>query len=243
MLKTEIPRVVSGRDLIRDLNEAFDECIMLRNMDPDLDYYYAGPSCGLPVELIESKSRFLSNFTIFWITGTNTVQSEWFHTGNVRLLCTEHHLVAENAMTTDWQILATSGRLPVIYEPEILELDNILSRLGVPHMVDRKVFPFLSKAGMEAVSIVVDILADRIHSGAPVAEVRVEPLIDVDAGQWTEVVFTIQVNLNTAEANKEWDRVLENISEARRNIAKPEVATFLGENIGTHFTWVTDRDV
>jgi hypothetical protein len=125
----------------------------------------------------------------------------------------------------------------------ITEVVSVLSRLKVPCHIDQSVLPLLSKPILEAVRIVVDILSDRIDNGLPVEHVMVEPLVDIDAGQWKEVVFRVQVKLESRNANREWDYLLAQIAQKGAQLEDPEIAASLQEDIGIHFVWVTNSSV
>ena len=125
----------------------------------------------------------------------------------------------------------------------IAKMEEALNHLSVPYSIDERVIPLLDRATLEAANIVITTLADKISSGLPVKHIMVEPLTDVDAGQWEEVVLTIHASLNSREANQEWDAILTTISEIADGPTDTEVAAALLERIGIHFTWVTSSDV
>ena len=87
------------------------------------------------------------------------------------------------------------------------------------------------------------ILTDEILRGLPVRHVGIEPLIDRDVGQWSEVVFIVQVDLSSIEANREWDNILDKVSEVADKQEDKEVTTSLLEKIGIHFAWITADSV
>lgn len=125
----------------------------------------------------------------------------------------------------------------------ITEVVSVLSRLKVPCHIDQSVLSLLSKPILEAARIVVDILSDRIDNGLPVEHVMVEPLVDIDAGQWKEVVFRVHVKLESRDANREWDYLLAQIAQKGAQLEDPEIAASLQEDIGIHFAWVTNSSV
>jgi len=130
--------------------------------------------------------------------------------------------------------------------PEAARLVTIrtgLSQLSVPYHVDKGVLPLLNESTLQAAHIVTGILTDEILRGLPVRHVGVEPLIDRDAGQWSEVVFIIQVDLSSTEANREWDNILDRVSEVADKQEDKEVTTSLLEKIGIHFAWITADSV
>jgi len=125
--------------------------------------------------------------------------------------------------------------------PEAARLATIrttLSQLSVPYNVDKGVLPLLNESTLRAVNIVTGILNDEILRGLPVKHVGIEPLIDRDAGQWSEVVFIVQVDLSSTEANRAWDNILDRVSEVADKQEDKEVTNSLLEKIGIHFAWV-----
>lgn len=118
-----------------------------------------------------------------------------------------------------------------------------LNRLRVPVRVDERVLPLLDPPTVEAGRVVVGILADRISEGVPVNSVAIEPLTDVDAAQWAEVVFTLDVNLDTEQANHEWDEVLAMVSLVEESSTTMHIAESLRDRIAIHFAWTDDTDV
>ena len=118
-----------------------------------------------------------------------------------------------------------------------------LYRLQAPYELDERVLPLLDRATLAAASIVTNILSNKISGGLSANHVRVESLMDYDAGQWAEIVFTVHVNLNSKEANREWDDVLATVSDVAKKLSDQEVASSLLERIGIHFTWVATQHV
>ncbi len=122
-------------------------------------------------------------------------------------------------------------------------ITNALSQLRIPFEVDKEVLPLLNESTTQAVTVATGILVDEVSRGLPVKHITIEPLIDRDAGQWSEVVFTIQVDLDSDDANRSWDSILTQISELADMQTDNEVAIALLERIGIHLTWVTPDNV
>ena len=125
----------------------------------------------------------------------------------------------------------------------LIEIATTFSKLGVGYHVDKGVLPLLDEFTLSSVRIVTDILANEISRGLPVEQIEVKPLTDRDAGEWSEVVFNIQVRLDSAEANREWDNILTKVSEAADRQVDKEISASLLEKVGIHFKWVTSGDV
>lgn len=122
-------------------------------------------------------------------------------------------------------------------------ITNVLSQLRVPYEVDKEVLPLLNESTTQAVTIVTSILVDEVSRGLPVKHITIEPLIDRDAGQWSEVVFTIQVDLDSDDANRVWDSILTEVSEVADMQTGKEVAIALLGRIGIHLTWEISDNV
>jgi len=239
MPKTKIPRVVGGRDLIREANYAFDVSVISWS-EVEGVVSYATPSYGLPIELLESKSKFLSNFqtaATYYTTTVSPLERSWHE--STSQLRGEDYIFAHSITANDWQQMVTT----VTRLSAIDQLQDILALLSVPWSVNQQVLPLLDKATLEATRIVTQIIAERINSGLKVRKVRVEPLIDVDAGQWEEVIFTVNVDLKAEEANQEWDIILDRITEVTSGITDTDLSQSLREKIGIHFAWVTGSGI
>ena len=85
MPEIETSRVIPGPGFMKGMNEAYDEYIIAINAD--YGYFFDVPSNGIPIEVLESKSRFLSNLMVagsgthLVITGGSTPTispSPWF---------------------------------------------------------------------------------------------------------------------------------------------------------------------
>lgn len=126
---------------------------------------------------------------------------------------------------------------------EVVEKQLGLDRLGVRYDVNRQVLSLLDRPTLEAANIVTAVLSDSIAKGLPVEHVDVKPLTDYDAGQWQEVVFTIDVNLDSQDANEEWDSILDEIRAKADRQGDQTVIESLTERIGVHFRWKDDRHV
>lgn len=122
-------------------------------------------------------------------------------------------------------------------------ITNALSQLRVPYEVDKEVLPLLNESTTQAVNIVTGILNDEVSRGLPIKHITIEPLIDRDAGQWSEVVFTIQVDLDSDDANRAWDSILTEVSETADMQTDKIIAIALLERIGIHLAWVTPDNV
>lgn len=121
---------------------------------------------------------------------------------------------------------------------EPLTIKGILTQLQVPHSISKNVLPLLDTSRLRAINIVTGIIVQHISQGLPVERVDIEALIDRDAGQWTEVVFALRVNLSSDEANRKWDDILNEVSHTASTQTDKEVATSLREKIGIHFRWI-----
>jgi hypothetical protein len=126
---------------------------------------------------------------------------------------------------------------------ELIEKQLGLDRLGVGCNVNAQVSSLLDRPTLEAANIVTAVLSDSIAKGLPVEHVDVEPLTDYDAGQWQELVFTIDVNLDSQDANKEWDSILDEIRAEADRRGDEIVIESLTERIGVHFKWKGNRHV
>jgi hypothetical protein len=70
-----------------------------------------------------------------------------------------------------------------------------------------------------------------------------ELITDIDAGRWEEIVYNIQVNLSSQEANAAWDRVLQRIFKIAEEKNDKELMSALIEKIGIHFTRIASNCV
>lgn len=163
------------------------------------------------------------------------------------VLGTERRPKQVRLLSDEWNLC---GNLITIYSKEqtlettkLLTITTELSRMQVSSEVDKGVLSLLNETTMQAVSIINDILVNEVSQGLPVKHISIEPLIDRDAGQWSEVVFTIQVDLDSHHANHAWDNILNKVSEVADRQTNREVTTALLEKIGIHFTWVTPNNV
>lgn len=136
----------------------------------------------------------------------------------------------------NWLIIYSRKQAPEA--AKLLTLTRGLDQLSVPYQVDNGVLPLLNESVLQAAHIVIGILTDRILRGLQIKHVSVEPLLDRDAGQWSEVVFTIQVDLDSYEANHEWDNILDKVSKVAHKETNKEVVISLLEKIGIHFVWI-----
>jgi hypothetical protein len=126
---------------------------------------------------------------------------------------------------------------------EVVERQLGLDQLQVPYNINRQVSALLDRPTLEAANIVTAVLSDRIAKGLPVEHVDVKPLTDYDAGQWQELVFTIYVDLNSQDANKEWDNMLDEIGAKAHRQGDEIVIDSLSERIGVHFRWKVSNHV
>lgn len=126
---------------------------------------------------------------------------------------------------------------------EVVEKQLGLDQLQVPYNINRQVSSLLDRPTLEATNIVIAVLSDRIAKGLPVEHVDVKPLTDYDAGQWQELVFTIYVDLNSQDANKEWDSMLDEIRAKAHRRGDETVIDSLSERIGVHFRWKVSNHV
>ncbi len=112
-----------------------------------------------------------------------------------------------------------------------------LDILGVLYRISGEVLPYFDDVTVKASGVVARVLARRIAAGLAVEDVDVDVLTDYDAGQWSEVVFTVKVNLDSASANQEWDDTLAEISHLADRQHNKEVASALRNRISIHFRW------
>jgi hypothetical protein len=126
---------------------------------------------------------------------------------------------------------------------EAVEKQLGLDQLRVRYNIDTQVSSLLDRPTVEAANIVTAVLSDRIAKGLRVEHVDVTPLTDYDAGKWQELVFTIYVDLDSQDANKEWDSMLGEIRAKAHREGDEEVTESLTERIGVHFRWKVDNDV
>ncbi len=113
-----------------------------------------------------------------------------------------------------------------------------LDALRIPYHIAKDVLPYPDDATLKASRIVVGILARRVAAGLVVEAIDVDVLTDYDAGRWSEVVFTIKVNLDSTAANQEWDSFLAELSDLAESQPNKEVASVLRDRIAIHFRWV-----
>lgn len=126
---------------------------------------------------------------------------------------------------------------------EVVEKQLGLDQLRVPYNINPQVSSLLDGPTLEAANIVTAVLSDRIAQGLSVEHVDVKPLMDYDAGQWQELVFTIYVDLTSQDANKEWDSMLDEIRAKAHRRGGEIVIDALSERIGVHFRWKVTNDV
>jgi len=138
-----------------------------------------------------------------------------------------------------WENLRTTYflKFPQITVSPAAAIRTILDHLPVPYRIDVRVLPLLDRPTLKAVEIVTAILSERVSAGLTIEHVSIGILTDRDAGQWSELVFNIRVNLDSVGANQEWDNVLVKVSEEADGQVDGEVAVSLVEKIGIHFTW------
>lgn len=125
----------------------------------------------------------------------------------------------------------------------VVEKQLELDQLQVPYNINTQVSSLLDRPTLEAANIVTAVLSDRIAKGLPVEHVDVKPLTDYDAGQWQELVFTIYVDLDSQDANKEWDGMLDEIRAKAHRRGDEIVIDSLSERIGVHFRWKVNNHV
>ena len=126
---------------------------------------------------------------------------------------------------------------------ETIEEQLGLDQLQVTYNIDRQVSALLDRPTLAAANIVTAVLSTSIAKGLPVERVDVKLLADCDAGQWQELVFTIHVDLNSQDANREWDSILDEIRTKAHRESDEMVIASLSEKIGLHFRWKVTNHV
>jgi len=116
-------------------------------------------------------------------------------------------------------------------------------QLQVPYNINTQVSSILDRPTLEAANIVTAVLSDRIAKGLSVEHVDVKLLTDYDAGQWQELVFTIYVDLDSQDANKQWDSILDEIRAKANRQGNKTVIDSLSQKIGVHFRWKVSNHV
>ena len=127
--------------------------------------------------------------------------------------------------------------LPIYVEPHLG-----IDRLRVPYDIDDRIWQLFDTVTLQAASIVTAIVSRRIAEGLPVKHVYVKALVDYDAAQWKELVFTIDVDLGSEDANREWDQMIAEISDRARQ-TDAALCEALLEEIGVHFRWILGSHV
>ena len=112
-----------------------------------------------------------------------------------------------------------------------------LKTLEVPYTIGYAIEPMVAGSILKAARIVVDELREEILLGLPVAQISVERLDDYDAGQWSELVFLITVDLSRQEANERWDKLIDRLADLAESQTDESLRTALSEDISVQFRW------
>jgi hypothetical protein len=127
---------------------------------------------------------------------------------------------------------------------EFMEILSKFQKAGVSLDIYERVIPVINQPMMlELINITASVLVDEIAKGLPVNHIKIELLTDIDAGRWEEIVFNVQVKLNSSKANAAWDKVLQRIFEITEEKGDRDLMAALYEKIGIHFTWITSNCV
>ena len=130
------------------------------------------------------------------------------------------------------------GTLPERDKAEVLKEQLGLNELQVPCSVDEEIEFILDNITLKAANIVTSVLHDKITKGLPVKYIHVKLFVDYDAGQWEELVFNIEVDMASKDANREWDSILDEIAKIAGNRDDTSLVESLQEKIGIHFKWI-----
>jgi len=194
----------------------------------------SGHSVERLTELLETKPYVYRNVVGIWVED---------FPGYLLLSKKRFHPASEQLIETRQFIGRGEDDSACVMPSETIEEQLGLDQLQVPCNIDRQVSSLLDRPTLKAANIVTAVLSTSIAKGLPVERVDVKLLVDCDAGQWQELVFTIYVDLNSQDANREWDSMLDEIADKVHRYGDTKVIDSLSERIGIHFRWKVTNDV